>query len=183
MALTKVTPNMTTVPDKLIGEVFALWDNITGTSSPSNSGSRKYIKLTAGLTSAGQYNNGLLNSETISGTFPTNTAVATITSGPLTGQQVHLLNTEGGFLRGSTTAGAYQQDALQNITGTGGPYTIQTDSQTAGAFANGPYLSAIAAGYAGGGNMTFTFDASRVARTSDHTRPKNVSVTYYMRIV
>lgn len=167
---------------KAIGEVFALWDHLTGVPVPSNSGAKKFIKLTAGLTGAAQYNAGLLSSETLSGTFPTNTALATIMTGPLMGQQIHLINTEGGFLRAADVSGVWQQDALQNVTASvhaDGAY-VNTPS---GAFGVGSSNSTTIGGTGATDQIVLDFDASRVARTSDHTRPKNISATFYMRIV
>jgi len=82
---------------------------------------------------------------------------------------------------GSRVLGSFQTDALQNITGTFGaliPLSSNgTDWYGTGAFsANGS--SGTAYSGAGAAVKGATFDASRVARTSSETRPKNVSVYY-----
>ncbi|WP_215731987.1 phage tail protein [Anaeromusa acidaminophila] len=76
---------------------------------------------------------------------------------------------------GTRVFGTYQADALQNITGSFGNVTGGA-TYTSGAFAlNGPPLNQINAGVSATHN-SWTFDASRVVRTADETRPTNVAL-------
>lgn len=168
---------------KPIGEPFPVWDHITGCPIPSNAGAAKYIRLTAGQTGAGQYNNGLLGSESVSGSSPLVQATATILAGPMTGQTVRLINTEGAFVFPGTTSGVFSQDQMQQITGQingvahsgGGSSGALTDAVTfSGLAAAGATLTER--------NHTFNSANSPGARTGAFTAPKRVSASYYMRI-
>ena len=88
-------------------------------------------------------------------------------------------NLAGQFLRGWTPgsgeAGRYQEDAIQNITTGGKSYGNVTYREEAGPFYYG------STNYGGGPNAGSSsrtdsfFDASRVVRTAEETRPKNIS--------
>jgi len=166
-----------------IGEPFALFDNITGVSAPDNSGTIKFIKLTAGLTGAGAYNEGLLTNESVTGTAPLVAATAEIATGSLAGQTVHLMNSEGSFLRAGTTAGVLQQDQIQGhwhnqheltgptadfVGGSSADYGLNT-------LATGSSIATVHEARTDGTNGTVRFGTE--------TRAKNVSATVYMRIV
>lgn len=79
----------------------------------------------------------------------------------------------------SRTLGDYQEDALQNITGNFKVYGAIIDDGV-GVFQTGVSQP----NYSGGGSETFpsqmTFDASRVARTAEETRMKNIAVQIYV---
>jgi len=169
---------------RMIGEPFVLFDNITGVSEPDNSGTRKFIKLTAGLTGAGAYNEGLLENESVTGTAPLVEATAEIATGPLAGETVHLMNSEGSFLRAGTTAGTLQNDQTQ-----GHKHTIigrQTGSASVWAPSVITTNGDLKVVDAPGENMSptlITDGTNGTPRTGTETRAKNVSATFYMRIV
>jgi hypothetical protein len=178
---------------KAIGEPFELWDHITGCPIPSNSGEAKFIKLTAGLTGVGEYNEGLLGTESVTGTAPLVEATATILVGPMTGQTVHLINTEEAFLRARETSGALQMDQMQRITGqiratAGGTIGLIENASGALSPSDGPRsetgtLAGSASRYrAADFNSADSPDARVSSTTSGETRSKNVSATYYLRI-
>jgi len=98
---------------KAIGEPFPMWDHIPGASTPDNSGDAKFIRLTAGQAGVGEYNEGLLTDEQVSGSAPLVEADAEIAVGPMAGQRVPLINTEMSFIRPGTSSGALQFDQLQ----------------------------------------------------------------------
>ena len=82
--------------------------------------------------------------------------------------------------------GTYQFDAFQNITGTVSAVSKTYGSsfgQASGVFEKGaPILGDNTPVYETvDGTGTFTLDASRVARTSTETRPKNVGVNYIIK--
>jgi len=70
--------------------------------------------------------------------------------------------------------GSRQLDAIQNITGTWSNVILRDTTNASGAFAAGPGNGSGATGTSGSGNG-FTFDASRVVRTSSETRGRNVA--------
>ena len=76
-----------------------------------------------------------------------------------------------------------QGDALQNITGSLLDVTAGPNNTTTGAFSSStltPNLSSIPTG----GNYkqsNYSFDASRVARTSAETRPRNIAFNFLVR--
>ncbi|AWM79688.1 hypothetical protein DKL61_04605 [Gammaproteobacteria bacterium ESL0073] len=78
------------------------------------------------------------------------------------------------------TAGSYQQDAIQNITG-----TITNGASvdgSSGVFTNSGAGRTGTQGTAGGGRL-ITFDASTVVRTADEVRPKNIAYPVYIKII
>ncbi|WP_435640341.1 hypothetical protein [Micavibrio aeruginosavorus] len=166
--------------EKRIGEPFVLWDHLAGMTLPDNSGSEKYIKLTAGQTGVGQYNEGLLGSESVSGTAPLVQATSTILVGPLAGQTVRLINTERSFLRPDTTSGVLTMDCFQ-----GHLHPMKTLNTSPGGSVNSPYYPTT-----GGSESTTGMNPIPVSdgtngtpRVGNETRPKAVSATAYLRIV
>lgn len=173
-----------------LGVPFAVWDHIF--AAPSNAGTAKFIKLTAGLTGVGQYNNGLLGSESVSGTAPNVLATAEILVGPATGETIYLVNSMEAFMRPRTTSGTLQAGEVQGHTHTG-----TTDSAGAhnhdlvrqSGFGSGPTSRLVRENVANGSDEPttsapphahgFTTDSTG----GDETRPRNVSQSMYLRIV
>lgn len=185
---------------KLLREVFYLFDHIPGDDPPDNSGDAKYIRLTAGQSGAGGYNEGLLTDEVVDGSFPLVEATAEIATGPLAGQRVPLINTEEAVLRARETSGVLQMDAFQSHihdSGTGGnddstvnQYGLDTTAQYnsfrlssrrrhsgSSANATNPPLTSPPLDNVG------PFSSLAVPRIAAETRSKNRSATAYMRIV
>ncbi|WP_445496439.1 phage tail-collar fiber domain-containing protein [Photorhabdus sp. SF281] len=77
--------------------------------------------------------------------------------------------------------GSVQGDAIRNITGSLGNPTIESGSNASGAFSYQYKAGGRAAG-AGGGVISWTFDASRVVPTANENRPVNKSVIYITRV-
>ena len=178
-----------------IGVPFPLWDNFTGLTAPDNSGTAKFIKLTAGESGTGGYNEGLLTSESVSGSAPLVTATAQIVGGALNGQTVHLINTEESFLRARTTSGVKQNDQMQRLTGAvkafragaDGGLLWNGDNSVNGVFkAGGSTTQRTQVSAAAGQELDFDSSGSPNSRTSSstngETRSKNVSATFYMRV-
>jgi hypothetical protein len=168
---------------KAIGEIYMVETGITGVDIPPVTASDvTYVQLTAGLTGAGQFNEGKLTGETNTGSAPlvSATAVISVTGSPMNGRTIRLLNTESRILRPSTSSGALQNDAMQNISG-----TLRLN-KTSTSVANGPFDAGDISGAAetgqSGNGTNITFDASRVVRTATETRMKNLGVTAYMRV-
>ncbi|PQQ36486.1 hypothetical protein C6H68_19350 [Photorhabdus luminescens] len=78
--------------------------------------------------------------------------------------------------------GSWQGDAIQNITGTFGNPTTERGGEASGAFSY-TYRQGGRAQGAGGGSVSFTFDASRVVPTANENRPRNVAFNYIVRAI
>ena len=177
---------------KMLGEPFFLFDNLAGVSAPSNSGAAKYIRLTAGQSGAGGYNEGLLINESVSGSAPLVEATAEIATGPLTGQVVPLINTEEVFLRARETSGVLQHHQMQRITGSIDSFWMNlggviNDAGAVSSISGSGLSQRPNAGTNGTRGLSLDSANSPDARvsstTSGETRSKNRSATAYMRIV
>ncbi|PTM92862.1 hypothetical protein [Mycoplana dimorpha] len=173
-----------------IGVPIPLLDNLAGVAAPPKDKAYRYVRLSAGLTGAGGYNEGLLTAETVSGTAPLveATAVINLAGSPINGRTIDLVNTSRRFLRAGS-AGQVENDQMQVITGTlqriasgyeGGP------ANNAGALdaTNIANSNTLATG-TNRINFTLNFNSANSpnARTGAETRSKNLGVTYYMRIL
>lgn len=169
-----------TIISERIGVPFPVFDHIPGCPIPDNSGAVKYIKLTAGEDGAGEYNEGLLTSEIVTGSAPDIVATAVIdySQSPMNGQTISLINTERRIPRPGES-GTVQGDAIRNITGT--VITNSSLSGFTGVFGSGGNIDG---GYSepGAGPDILSFDASLLVPTADENRMKNIGATYYMRI-
>jgi len=174
-----------------IGVPIPVFDNLFANALPSTDQSYRYILLTAGEGGAGKYNAGVLTSESVSGSAPlvSATAVISLAGSPLNGKTVRLINTERRFLRAGSP-GVDEDDQMQLLTGDislsgSGNGLVRTDANKSGVFsANGASRGSSTAGTATGGrDIRFNSSLSPDARTGDETRPKNVGVTYVMRVL
>ena len=176
---------------KAIAEPFPVWDHITGAPIPDNSGTAKFIRLTAGQSGAGQYNEGLLTGESVSGTAPAITATAQIVGGPMDGQTVPLINTEQAFLRPRTTSGVLQATATEDHKHRmpsgfdGSDFYGWLDGSNHPIFGsefitNATRLSTGGVGQ-GGQSLRIGYTDTMRDRTGE-SRPRNRSATFYMRI-
>ena len=179
-----------------IGGYVTVQTDLTGAEEPDPA---SHIKLEAGLTGAGDYNEGKLNNESVSGSAPLVEATAEIVDAesPLNGQTVHLLETERRFLRAGES-GTVENDQMQRITGDYNQNMVGPRSTTVGdpPTFNGAFSSSVwsvnTRDYADGTNtrpetdMFFNSANSPGARasgtTDGETRAKNIGVSVYMRI-
>jgi hypothetical protein len=175
-----------------IGVPIPVQSNITGVTAPPTNQAYRYILLTAGETGSGKYNNGVLGSESVTGSAPLVQATATVTlsGSPVNGQSVRLINTERRFLRAGST-GTVENDQMQQITG-----EIRSGMHAAAAIAMFTTPSGAISNIAGINNaypspastsviadgISFDSANSPNARTGTETRAKNIGVEYYMRI-
>ena len=167
-----------------IGLPFPVLDHLDGVAGPDNSGNFKYIKLTANLTGAGEYNEGLLTNQSVSGSAPLVVATAEIVGGPLDGETVHLLNTENRYLMPGTSPGTVANDQMQNLIGEY-DYVRTSGSSVSGAFglvSAGTQGSAALSSTGESSTLRFRSEDSSGARTGNHTNVKHQQATYYMRI-
>ena len=157
---------------------------------PTDSSLFRYILLSEGLDGAGQYNDGILINETITGSGVERqvTAEINLPASPLHGQVIHLINSERSHLRPSETAGVFEQDQMQRITGNV-PANGEITQRVVGAFsqsgATSPIVDGVGIGNAAG-NLEFNSansPGSRTSATTDgETRVKSVSAIYFLRV-
>lgn len=162
---------------RFIGEVVYANTAVTGAETPpSTTTDTVWIELTSGLTGVGQFNNGKLTSESVSGSAPLvlATAVISYAGSPMNGQTIRLINTESRILRPSISPGTIQDDAFQ-----GHRHSISPTVFTANAGSTGT----------GSGNTNpvsvgdpTTDGVNGTPRTANETRMKNIGVKTYMRI-
>lgn len=165
---------------KAIGEVFYLRDDLPIPVPPTDNPAYRFIKLTAG----DAYNSGVLTSESTSGSAPLITSVGTVSliGSPLHTKIISLINTERRVLRAGSS-GVLQDDALQNIYG-------QFKANSYGGGSSGVFTTGTTGGPTSDGgtgafnkDTNFYLDASISVRASNETRPRNIGVTAYMRIL
>lgn len=163
-----------------IGVPIPVWDHLSITIPPNTGSGAIYIRLTAGQSGSGGYNQGLLRSETVSGSAPlvTATAIVDLPDSPIYNQTIHLINTEEAFIRARTVSGELQNDQMQQLTGQFG--RVVKEATGSGVFESESKIRV----YDSGSNYgaMINFDSSRVARSGTETRSKNVSATWYLRI-
>ncbi|AWX98572.1 hypothetical protein A8139_00660 [Marinomonas primoryensis] len=171
-----------------VGGLVSLATHLSSVQEPpTDSAKFRYIKLSV---SDFAYNGTALSSELISGTAPLLVATAVISdvSSPLNGETVHLLNTEGAFIRSGDVSGVAEFDQMQKIVGTWSNSILREITVNTGAMAGiGP---ASTNGSGGGPTVGYgiNFDSSnspnsRASSTSNgETRPRYESRVYYMRI-
>lgn len=165
-----------------IGVPIPVLDSVVGVAAPPTDRHFRYILLTAGEDGVGEYNEGVLTSENVTGSAPlvVATAVIDLAESPLNGQTINLINTERRFLRAGS-AGTVQTDAMQGHFHARQYANTMDFNTSAGSFSSGPAYGTVAsrdnvgAPSADGVNGT--------PRTANETRSKNIGVTYYLRIL
>lgn len=155
---------------KLLGEVFGVWEHLGGPQPKKG----LHVELTAGLTGSGDYNEGLLSSESVSGTAPLVTATAQIAAGPLTGQTIRLINTERRVLRAGSS-GTVENDQMEE----------HQHSVSVSGLTGTRQMAAVGSGNREAANAApfVAVTTATSVRGGTETRTKNVGVVYYLRIV
>lgn len=174
-----------------IGVPIPLLDNMIGVLEPPTNKDYRYIKLTA----SDAYNDGVLTSESITGSAPLiiATAVISLLNSPINNEVINLINTERRFLRAGNP-GITENDQMQQITGD--LVSMRRSTNEAGMFAgsggaftynglDGGSTHSLATAGVVTGRAVAGFDSANSpgARTGTETRAKNLGATYYMRIL
>lgn len=174
---------------KPIGEPFPLLWGVTGVVEPPKDKDYRYILLTANNFSSGQYNEGVLTSQSVSGSGVTinATAVVSLSGSPINGQTVRLINTEGRFIRPSAIPGELKES--QNLSHS---HSINDPGHKHDMFSDINSGTASLGRIDNQGVSAFRafFDAISLAFTGisinsnggDEARPRSVGSAYYMRI-
>lgn len=168
---------------KPIGEIVYLDTSLTGVEIPPIDAG--FIELTAGLDGVGEYNEGKLTSESVTGTAPLVVATAVIddADSPMDGQTIHLLNTEERVVYAGerSKAGDVFNDQMQQITGSF--KAGRTDNTGEGAFETINPSETSSAGTGGANEFRVQFDSadSPDARTGDRTRAKGQFLVAFLK--
>ncbi|WP_322997964.1 hypothetical protein [Castellaniella sp.] len=171
-----------------IGKEFSLHPNAP--LPPTDDPSFRYIILTAGLDGAGQYNEGVLTDETVTGSDPTITATAVVSlaGSPMDGQTIDLINTSRVFPRPGPAAGPIVDSANINHTHAGtalsaGAHT-HTISAGSGTGTGAGQNSAVAGGARSTGSAgAHTHNLAISPTGTDEARPRYIPRIYLMRIL
>lgn len=169
-----------------IGMPLPLNIGMAGFSPPPKNKSYRYIILTAGQTTTGLYNEGLLTGESVSGTSPDIVATATISlpGSPLNGATVRLINTTREFLRPGSPGVAETSKIKSHSHGVidGGHDHDINFNATGQQLQNGT-----------NGQSAVVFNSSATSRVNsnisiqnfgqDETAPRSFGVDFYMRIL
>jgi hypothetical protein len=172
-----------------VGGTISLPTHLLGIVEPPLNASFRYIKLTAGESGTGEYNESVLTGETVTGTAPllVATAVINLSNSPINGLTINLLNSEGRHIRPGVTSGTVANDRMQQITASG----LGTQdrgfadlNQITGAFTLGAATVGKLSSETGSTGNLADFDSasSPNARTGTSTEVKHIQYTYYMRI-
>lgn len=170
-----------------LGFPFPLMTHIPGISPPpTDNPLYRYVLLTAGQSGIGGYNNGVLTSESVSGSAPlvNATAVISLPGSPIDGESIRLVNTERRFIRPGDTAGSVQDDAYQEHSHGAIAHNVRTWQPVAGAGivpvvqVDGTNTDPNLRGTTG--SQAYNNGAPRV---STETRPRNIWLTHYMRVL
>jgi hypothetical protein len=170
-----------------VGGTISLPTHLLGIVEPPLDASFRYIKLTAGESGAGEYNESVLTGETVTGAAPlvVATAVINLANSPINGQTVNLINSEGRYIKPGTTSGTVANDKMQQITGNVAFILAEGGNTSSGAITyTGNAGAAFSTDNASGQNGTLAFDSadSPSARTGTSTDVKHIQYTHYMRI-
>jgi len=173
------------VPIPVASNHFA---SLSAALPPTDNPAFRYVLLTAGEADSGEYNEGILTSESVSGSAPLvqATGVVSLSGSLLNGKTIRLINTERRFLRAGSV-GTVENDQMQKITGSVG-FNRTAVANVDGAIIVGgtPGSSAAASGALATGSFAIDSSASPSARASSttdgETRSKNIGMTYIMRL-
>lgn len=164
-----------------IGGLIAI-PNLTGQDlPPTDNAGYRFVKLTA----SDAYNTGILTSQSLTGTAPliNATAVVSLTGSPLNGVTLRLINTEGRFLRAGS-GNAVQDDALQEHI----HWAHGNDATYKSIFNAYPITTSYNLSLTGSGFAEPNLDkggqihTDLAARKANETRPRNLTVAYFMRV-
>lgn len=172
---------------KGIGELYAVDTSMAGVNiPPTDNALFRYALLTAGESGVGEYNEGILTSESVTGTGPLlqATAIISLSGSPVDSSTIRLINSERRVLRAGSP-GAVESDALQGSKiefGSGG--TAKGDALMNSDGSAYPVIW----GAPGGTTrqtaiQTIVSDGTNgTPRIANETRAKSLGITYYMRI-
>lgn len=147
------------------------------TPPPKDNPRFRYILCTAGETGSGGYNEGILTSESVSGSAPLIEATATVSlaGSPFKGLTIHLINTEGRFV-GAGVSGSVENDSFQ------GHEHIQSAQKNGSlGWTNNGALNDVR--YTTPTTGIVSSPSWGTPRVADHTQPRAHRLPHYRRIL
>ncbi|MGV2110165.1 hypothetical protein ACQZ46_02685 [Agrobacterium salinitolerans] len=163
---------------------------LAGFSAPPKNLAYRYVLLTAGQTGAGAYNQGILTSESTSGSTPTvsSTGVISLAGSPFNGNTVRLINTERRFLRAGSAGSLEDSQNLSHahtVTDPGHVHAITYQAGPPGTNYNGGQIAGVASlvGPVSFNAQSATTGISIQSNGGTEARSRNIGVEYYMRIL
>ena len=159
---------------------------VTGFVAPPKDKAYRYVLLTAGQTGAGAYNQGILTSESTSGSTPTvtSTGVISLAGSPFNGSPVRLINTERRFLRAGSAGTLEDSQNASHTHGVTDPghvhsFNARITGQQGTNGSNGQ-------SFVLNETLNTTSSLTGIAIQSSggtEARSRNIGVDYYMRIL
>ena len=150
----------------------------------------RYVLLTAGQTGAGAYNQGILTSESTSGSHPTvtSTAVVSLAGSPFNGNTIRLINTERRFLRpgfAGTLEDSQNLAHTHGVTDGGHAHSVNYQAGPSGTIYAGGQLAGVSSlvGPVAFNTQPAATGVSIQSSGGNEARPRNVGVDYLMRIL
>lgn len=177
-----------------IGEVYSVDSSIVGADiPPTDNPLFRYVLLTAGEDGSGEYNEGVVSGESVSGSYPDIDATFDIdfAISPIDGQTINLLNTEGRFMRPADTPGELLESSNKNhfhtgsAVAAGGHTTLVRASSVGGGggnYSGSTILNVAYANIAAIPTPDHTHPLSINNQGNDEARPRSLGVAVYMRI-
>lgn len=175
---------------KNMGEYYFADTGEAGVAIPPSAvvAGNTWVELTAGLTGVGQFNNGKLSGESVSGSAPNVTATANVAvAGPMNGVNIVLLNSERRFLRpgspGTKEANQNLSHAHTGVAASAGAHTHglpKGSVTTAGARVSGASDNngTTQSDSAGAHTHTLTIDANG----GTEARPNNIGIRIFRKV-
>lgn len=170
---------------KVLGEFVYVDDGTDGLIAPPKNKAYRYVELTAGLTGAGAYNEGILTGETVSGSSPniTATAVVSLAGSPFNGKTIRLINTSREFLRPGAPGTLQSSQNLSHGHGIDDPGHSHT-------ITGRPVGQQVQNGTNGQSSVLMENQTTSVSGTGisiqnnggDEARPRNIGLRIYRRI-
>ena len=168
-----------------IGVEIPANSGMAGFTAPPKDKGYRYILLSAGASGAGGYNEGIINSETVSGSSPTvsATAVISLADSPLFGATVRLINTTREFLRPGSPGALEASQNLSHNHGVTDPLHVHSMNirATGQQGTNGTNGQSFVLAE----TVNTTISATGItiqANGGNEARPRNAGRDYYMRI-
>lgn len=179
-----INPSGLTFSVKAIGEFYEADMGEAGVAIPPSAivAGNTWVELTAGLTGVGQFNNGKLTGESVTGSAPNVSATANVAvAGPMNGSNIELLNTTRRFMRPGSPGTRQANDNLSHgHTGTAPAHThgyLRPAANGAQA-GTGATVAGQSAQTDSGGGGALTINSSG----GTEARPNNIGVRVFRKV-
>lgn len=174
---------------KPIGEPFPLVWGVNEVPRPPRDKQYKYVLLSAGQSGSGQYNEGILTSETVTGTSPniSATAVVNLSGSVFNGKTIRLINTERRFFRPGQPGLLQESQNLEHnhvLTDNGHRHNVTADGSPGGGGMPRIDNQGVSITKIFNDAITLAFTGITISPSGgDESRPRSIGADYYMRIL